>query len=298
MGIFFTINEKLINFDSLADLIQDNYRPYFGRPELAPYILAEICALDMLYTVVDIRGGYYGDRLVLKGGHSVRNYVPLVDHRFSFDADFNVNSFNGFTYGDVDEIRKDLISFGSLKGCKTKTHVTQDSNLLYFLQINYHDEFRRFGQSIIEAPKIEICKTCRTLEKPTVSTVNTMIDLRLLGLEPLVLTHLSLEEQLADKLYIIGALGRQRNNFDAYDVYRICHNNSVNWKKTKNIFEKVVEKSGKRMMQKHIDECIRHLDTMLLNVNKRKNLTDVLFDPRSFDFGEMVSFVKSTYDFK
>jgi hypothetical protein len=35
----------------------------------------------------------------------------------------------------------------------------------------------------------------------------------------------------------------------------------------------------------------------MLNVNKRKNLTDVLFNPHSFDFEEMISFVKSTYDF-
>lgn len=297
MGLFFYIDEKSINFDGLTDLVQDQYREYFGRRELIPYILSEICALDMLYAVTTMNDGYYKERLVLKGGHSVRNHVPLIDHRFSFDADFNPNSYDKFTYGDVDKIRNDLMKFGSSRKCQTKTEITQNTSMLYFLEVKYHEGLKKKNHTMIEHPKIEICKTCRTLEKPTMSRMNTMIDLKLLGLEPPVLAHLSLEEQLANKLFVIGANGRQRNNFDAYDVYRICNKNKINWKKTKSVFETIVEKSEKRKTKEYIDECRHQLDAMLKNESKQSNLVTVLFNAKSFNFEDMVSFVKSKYDF-
>jgi len=297
MGIFFVIDQKLINFESLTDLVQDKYRSYFGRPELTPYILSELCALDMLYAVTMMKDGYYKDRLVLKGGHSVRNHVPLVDHRFSFDADFNTNSYAKFSFGTVDEIKKDLMDFGSSRRCQTRTEITQNTSMLYFLEVKYRDELRKMNQTIIEPPKIEICKTCRTIDEPTINPMNTMIDLALLGLKPPVLAHLSLEEQLANKLYVIGSNSRQRDNFDAYDVYRICINNKINWKKTKDLFQTIVEKSEKRKLSSYVDECRRKLDTMLENQGKQDNLVNVLFNPQSFSFNDMVSFVKTKYDF-
>lgn len=42
-----------------------------------------------------MRDGYYVERLSLKGGLSVRSTVPLADHRFSFDADFDPNTQGG-----------------------------------------------------------------------------------------------------------------------------------------------------------------------------------------------------------
>lgn len=296
MGIFFYIDDKLIDFQNPRSLVKDEYSQYFGRLGLEPFLLSEICALDMLYAVTEMNSGYYKERLVLKGGHSVRNHVPLVDHRFSFDADFNPNSPGGFTFGDVSDIRMDLNKYGSVRRCTTKTKITEDSAMMHFIEVGYRDALTKLGYAIIEPPKIEICKTCRTHEPPIKSEMKTMIDLNLLGLKPLVLAHLSLEEQLANKLHVIGARGRQRNNFDTYDVYRICKNNKIDWKKTKGIFEKTVTKSGKKLGE-YIAECRHQLDTMLSNKRKKINLTNVIFDSSSFDFESMISDVKSRYDF-
>ena len=63
----------------------------------------------MIYSIARMRDGYYRDRLVLKGGMSVRNHVPLVDHRFSFDADYDPNSYAGYSFGDVTATSPDLV---------------------------------------------------------------------------------------------------------------------------------------------------------------------------------------------
>ena len=63
-------------------MVKDEYYEHFARKEFASFIRSEICALDMLYAVVDMRDGYYAERLSLKGGLSVRSVVPLSDHRF------------------------------------------------------------------------------------------------------------------------------------------------------------------------------------------------------------------------
>lgn len=297
MGIFYYFDDNEINFNDLKSHVKDEYSEYFGREELNPYLLSEICALDMLHATMNMNEGYYKKRLVLKGGHSVRNLVSLVDHRFSFDADFNLNSPNDFTYGDVSDLKKDLTSYGSIRNCTTGTQVTNDTASLYFLEVKYRDVLKKKGHIIIEPPKIEICKTCRTLTSPVESEMQTMIDLELLGLKPPKLFHLSLEEQLANKLFVIGANGRQRNNFDAYDVYRICLNNKINWKLEKRIYETIVVKS-KNVPKKYTENCRHQLDTMLTNPNKQKNLTKVLFNADSFDFNKMIEHVKSVYDFK
>lgn len=296
MGIFFYFNEKEINLADPTSHVKEEFRDVFGRVDLKPFLLSEICALDMLYAAMNMNEGYYKKRLVLKGGHSVRNHVPLIDHRFSFDADFNLNSTSGYTYGDVSDLRKDLNKYGSIKGCQTPTEITQNTSMLHFVEVGYRGMLSKLGHTIIEPPKIEICKTCRTHEEPTMSEMNTMIDLELFGLKPPVLAHLSLEEQLVNKLHVIGATGRQRNNFDAYDVHRICKNNKINWKKTKKIFEEVVIKSGGNP-SKYIQECRHQLDTMLSNPRKQTNLTNVIFNSNSFDFKLMIEDVKAKYDF-
>lgn len=242
---------------------------------------------------------YYKKRLVLKGGHSVRNLVSLIDHRFSFDTDYNLNSPSGYTYGNVTNLKRDLHQYGSQKGCGTGTEITRDNTMLYFLQINYHSSLKSKGKNLIEIPKIEICKTCRTRKKPELGEIQTIIDLDILGLKPPKLLHLSLEEQLADKLRVIGAVGRQRNNFDAYDVLRICNNNieKIDWNLTQGIFEEIVEKSGKKTNE-YIKECRHQLDTMLGHKNKQANLQDVMFNSESFNFKSMIETVKLAYDFK
>ncbi len=294
--ILFDIDDDLINFDDPASLVKDEYREFFARKELAPYLFSEICALDMIFAVTKMNDGYYFERLVLKGGLSVRNHVPLVDHRFSFDADYNPNTSGGYTFGDVDKIGRDLANYGARKGCKTSVRTTRNDGELYFLELDYRKTLREKRCELVELPKIELCKRCCMFEEPAKNPMNTFIDLKLLGLEPPVVYHVALEEQLATKLFIIGSSGRQRNHFDAYDALRIRENNKVNWKLTKDLFERLVERR-KAKKADYINECRRHLDVMLRNVGKRSSLQDTVFQ-EEFSFDKMVSEVKSLYDFK
>jgi len=296
MGIFFYIDDRLINFDDPSTLVKDEYIEYFARRELAPFVLSEICALDMLYAVEAMNNGFYRDKLVLKGGFSVRNHVPLIDHRFSFDADFNTNTKNGFTYGDVSEIRRDLIKYGGQRRCETKTDVTKDDARLYFIEVGYWDSFKKAGYRIVERPKIEICKTCRVFTDTVTNPVNTIIDLDILGLKPPVVTHVGLEEQFSTKLFIIGSSGRQRNHFDAYDAMRIFRNNKLDWKLAKKVFDIMAERH-KVKSSNYIKECHHQLNAMLKNKGKRADLENTVFRKESFDFDEMVREVKSLYTF-
>lgn len=296
MGMFFYFDQREISFDDPIRHVKDKYLEVFGRQELRPYLLSELCALDMLYAVTTMKNGYYKERLVLKGGHSVRNLVPLKDHRFSFDADFNLNSPAGYTYGDVYNVKKDLHDFALRRGCATTLTVTKDSQW-YFLQVNYREELQKMSLHLVEPPKIEICKTCRTHETPIISKMNTMIDLEGMGLEPPELAHLSLEEQLENKLYVIGDSSRIRNHFDAYDAFRICNNNKINWKKTRHLFEEAVKQS-RRKPAEYVQECRRMLDTIKNHAGKRERFADTLFHADDFDFDDMIDTVKSYYDFK
>ncbi|MBI5133400.1 MAG: nucleotidyl transferase AbiEii/AbiGii toxin family protein [Thaumarchaeota archaeon] len=297
MGIFFYIDDNLINFDDPTVMVKDEYRNYFGRKEQAPFILSEICALDMIYSVAQMSDGYYNDSLILKGGLSVRNHVPLIDHRFSFDADYNPNTQKGLTYGDVSEIRNDIMKYGSVRRCETRAEVTKDDVRLYFIEIGYWDALKDNGYRIVERPKIEICKTCRVFTEPVKSQMNTIIDLDILGLKPPVIYHVDLEEQFTTKLFIIGSSGRQRNHFDAYDAQRIVKNNKMNWKLTKKLFDTLVERR-KSKPSVYIEECRHQLDAMLKNSGKRTDLENTVFRRGSFDFDAMVQEVKSLYDFR
>jgi predicted nucleotidyltransferase component of viral defense system len=296
LSAFFYINDDLINFDDPTAVVKDEYREYFARRELATYLFSEICVLDMVLALSDIDDGYYLDRLVLKGGLSVRNHVPLIDHRFSFDADYNPNTQGGYTFGDVDGIRKDFAEYGARKGCETVVGTTRNDAELLFLEFDYRSTLRERRVSLVEVPKIELCKRCRVFEKPAKSPMSTFIDLELLGLEPPVVFHVALEEQLATKLFIIGSSGRQRNHFDAYDVMRIIENNKIDWRLTKALFERLVERQ-KAKMAARVEECRRQLDAMLRNDGKRSSLEETVFR-KDFDFDEMVRRVKSAYDFK
>ena len=115
MAIFFNIADEAVIGTDPRDLVKDEYKKYFSDQETVPKLCSEICALDMIYSVARMRGGYYRDRLVLKGGMSVRNHVPLVDHRFSFDADYDPNSYAGFSFGSVDKIKSDMTKYGSIR---------------------------------------------------------------------------------------------------------------------------------------------------------------------------------------
>jgi predicted nucleotidyltransferase component of viral defense system len=296
MGIFFYIDDRLINFDDPASMVKEEYSKYFARPELAPFLLSEICTLDLLYSIAEMNDGYYKERLVLKGGLSVRNHVPLIDHRFSFDADVNPNTENGITYGDLSQMRNDLLKYGNLRRCEAKAEITKNDVRLHFIEVGYWDTLRKGGYRIVERPKIEMCKTCRVFTKPVKNDMNTIIDLDVLGLKPPVILHVGLEEQFATKLFIIGSSGRQRNHFDVYDALRIYRNNKIDWKLAKKLFDLLCERH-KVKPSIHIKECHHQLDAMLRNAGKKASLEDTVFRKGSFDFDVMVQEIKSLYSF-
>ena len=147
----------------------------------------------------------------------------------------------GFTYRDVSDLKSDMVRYGATKGCKTPVRITKDNSRLCFMEIGYGNSLGKYHK-IIECPKIEVCKTCRVLERPVLGHVKTIIDLDMLGLEPPKIVHLSLEEQLATKLFVVGSSGRQRNHFDAYDSFRILKYNKPDMKRTRDIFKTLCTK--------------------------------------------------------
>lgn len=291
MGIFFFIDDRLVNLDDPFRIVKDEYHEQFKGREYTPFILSEICALDMLYAVTDMMDGHYTKRLVLKGGLSVRSIVPLASHRFSFDADFDSNTYGGFTYGDVEALEGDMRSYGMMKGCKTPVRVTTDNANMCFIEIGYRRSLGS-GHKIIETPKIEVCKTCRVRTEPVPGHIDTIIDTDVLGLRPPKIAHLSLEEQLATKFHVIGSSGRQRNQFDAYDSFMILKHGRPDMRKTRDIFKILC---GYTSVSTYATECRRHLGAMRKNDKKRKKLENSTFE--EFDFDDMITTVESFYDF-
>lgn len=298
MTVLFYINESLVNFDDPTVLVKKEYSAKLALKERAPYILSELCVLDMIYAVADMKGGYYRDRLVLKGGLSVRNHVELLDHRFSFDVDYDPNTQSGFTFGKVDMIRRDLIEYSNRRGCRTYIKEARDTARDYFLELGYRRPIVDMGGELVEVPMLELCKSCRVFQKPQRGTMKTFIDLDLLGLKPPEVYHVGLEEQLATKLFIIGASGRQRNQFDAYDAMMIVEDNSkkLDWRVARDIFEEKVLRHNAKFGP-YVEECRHQLDAMLRNPGKRSKLQDTAFHP-DFSFDRMVETVKSMYAFK
>lgn len=295
MGIFFSIDDGLVDFDDPTVMVRDEYAHLFARKALAPYILSEVCALDMVYAVMAASNGYYRDRLSLKGGLSVRSLVPLEGHRFSYDADFDPNTQGGFSYGDVDRLKPDLEDLGGQRGCRTPLRIIPNKPRVHFIEVGYRKSLGG-DYRIMEPPKIEICRTCRVLRRPKKSTLNTFIDLGMIGLEPLEVIHLSPEEQFADKLYVIGSSGRQRNHFDAYDALSIFNSVALNMKEAKAIFNERCRRH-KSDPRDYTGECRRQLDAMLRNDRKRASLAETIFSGDRFSFEVMVDGTKSLYDF-
>lgn len=294
MGVFFFIDDRSVNFHDPAAMVKDEYYGRFEEKDFAPFILSELCAMDMLYAVTNMRGGYYGERLVLKGGLSVRSAVPLASHRFSFDADFDPNTPGGFSYRDVSGLKGDIAEYGAARGCRTRVSVTRDDQRLHFVAVEYRQSLED-TRRIIERPKIEVCKTCRVHEMPALSQINTIIDLEVLGLEPLAVKHLSLEEQFAAKLHVIGSNTRQRKHFDAYDSFMMFQSNRIDMKKARRLFETRCANYAPGPGA-YAEECRRFLDAMLGDDKKRTKLEETAF-AGSFDFDAMVNAVKSLYDF-
>lgn len=136
-------------------MVKDEYHGRFVEKGFAPFILSELCAMDMLYAVANMRDEYYRERLVLKGRLSVRSAVPLANHRFSFDADFDPNTPGGFSYRDVSGLKGDIMEYGAARGCKTRANVTNDEQRLHFVAVEYGQSLESHHR-IIERPKIEV----------------------------------------------------------------------------------------------------------------------------------------------
>ena len=294
MGLFIHLDEHAITLGNPIVHVKDEYREAFDEPYLIPYLTSELCVIDMLCAVTSMRDGYYRERLVLKGGHSVRNFVPLLDPRFSFDVDFNANAAAGYSYGKVDRLKRDLHKHASSRGCATRLEVTRDNSMLYFLMVDYRSQLRKIGLQIAEDPKIEINKTARIRDEPEASRMNTMFDLGALGVEPPEFLHQSAEEQLVNKLDVIGRPGRARNHLDAYDAFRICENNEVDWGKVKRLFAATSEKAGKRPRE-YAQECRRLLGLAAADPGRRKSFSAVLFRPEAVDIDAMFGAVDAYY---
>ena len=59
MGVFFFIDDRLVNLHEPAVMVKDKYYGRFAEKDFAPFILSELCAMDMLYAVTNMRDGYY-----------------------------------------------------------------------------------------------------------------------------------------------------------------------------------------------------------------------------------------------
>ena len=294
MSLFFFINDREVRLEDPAAMLKEEYFGRFGERTFRRLILSEICVLDMLYMVMDLEDGYYKQRLSLKGGLSVRSAMSVADHRFSFDADFDPNTPGGFTYGDVCELKKDIVRYGETKRCKTPVRLTRNDAQFCFIEIGYRKSLENYYQ-IMERPKIEVCKNCQVIEKPVLGPINTIIDLERMNLKPPMVAHLTLEEQFATKMFVIGARGRQRNQFDAYDSFRIHTSNQLDMKKARSIFKRLCERHHSSPHD-YTEKCRKQLDTMLGNRNKKRQLEEIVL-AGDFDYDEMISRVKSFYDF-
>src|SRR5208282_1344509 len=86
---------------NITDFLAHDFKGKFNGPENAPNLFAELSVVDMMRAVSMCKqDARYREGLILKGGHSVRSYVPLVAHRFSYDLDFNINQFAGYKFRD------------------------------------------------------------------------------------------------------------------------------------------------------------------------------------------------------
>ena len=93
----------------------------------------------------------------------------------------------------------------------------------------------------------------------------------------------------------MGARGRQRNHFDAYDSFRILGHNEPDMRKTRDIFKRLCAPHDSRPSS-YASECRRQLDVMRGNLRKRESLEDATFAD-GFDFDDMVTAVILFYDF-
>jgi len=293
MTAFYLLDDSVIGTDP-SGLVCAQLAKRLQPAEYRPNIFAELCVLDLFLTICRIRDSYYRERLILKGGHSVRTYVPLEAHRFSYDLDFNVDRKQGYSFGEVDELKRDLNEFAQNRGTEIRGTIARNDQRFYWITFNYrHIVNERYGVTIPENPKIEICKDCKTIEDPAQNQMVTMIDPKLLGINLPNIKQLDVNEQLSNKLYVIGVPQRQRRHFDIFDAYRITQYNSktLDWSVVRESFLAYLKKKERPSV---LIERARHLIKKTLEDNNTiRRIEGTTFG--TFDFKEAAEAVSNIY---
>jgi RNase P subunit RPR2 len=256
MAAFYLLDESPIGPEP-SGILDTEFSTRLQHVEDRPNIFAELCVLDMLLAICRIRDSYYKERLILKGGHSVRTYVPLRAHRFSYDLDYNIYREGGYTFRHIETLNDDLNTFAETRKSKIRASVTLNNSRFHWITLNYRQIIEeKYGIRIPEDPKIEICKDCRTIRAPAENAMATMVNLNLLMITLPHVKQLSLNEQLSNKLYVIGVTVRQRRHFDIFDCYRILEFNAgrLDWSVVRESFHALLRRENARL---HIDRARR-----------------------------------------
>jgi len=293
MNPFLIIDGSAIPSDP-SSLLSDNFRSKLAGSENAPNLFAEFCVLDMMCAISDARPGlHYIERLILKGGHAVRSYVPLTAHRFSYDLDFNIDRESGYKLREIKDIRTDLNELAVRRRSEVRSDIARDQGLFYWIEMNYRETIRQaYDVTIPEVPKIEICKPCRTFLPPVKTRIPTVFDLNLVGLTLPEVKQLSTDELLANKLYVIGVDDRQRRHFDIFDSYRIyAHNrNAINWPNVRSAFESYLRGRSAKGFAERARELIRKTRG---NENTIRRMESATFE--TFEFKAAAEEVEGIY---
>jgi RNase P subunit RPR2 len=292
MATFYLLDDSTISSEPYG-MLNAPFSTRLQGVENRPNIFAELCVLDMLLAIYRIRDSYYQEKLILKGGHSVRTYVPLSAHRFSYDLDFNIYRDGGYTFRDIETLRDDLNTFAETRRSQIRATVTKHNQRFHWITLNYRQVIEdRYGVRIPEEPKIEICKDCRTIQSPADNVFVTMVDSRLVGVSLPHVKQLDLNEQLSNKLYTIGVTARQRRHFDIFDSKRILEYNADNldWGIVRNSFHALLRLGNP---QSHIRRARRLIQTAVEDTNTIRRLESATLEP--FNFADAAQTVSEVY---
>jgi len=279
---FYLLDDSVIGSEP-SGVLEAQFSTRMQGVENRPNVFAELCVLDMLLAIYALRGGYYQEKLILKGSHSVRTYVPLRAHRFSYDLDFNIDRNGGYTFRDIKTLSDDLNTFAESRRSQIRATVTKHTQRFYWITLNYREVIEaRYGVRIPEEPKIEVCKDCRTIRSPVDNVMVTMADSRLLGITLPHVRQLELNEQLSNKLYVIGVTARQRRHFDIFDSKRILEYNedTLNWGLVRRSFRALLRRES---AESHIRRARRLIQTTAEDTNTTRRLESATFEPFNFE---------------
>jgi predicted nucleotidyltransferase component of viral defense system len=292
MPTFNMLDESVIGSDP-SGILSTDFSTRLRRLEDRPNIFAELCVLDMLLTISRIHDSYYKERLILKGGYSVRTYVPLHAHRFSYDLDFNIHREGGHTFREVQDLCQELSRFAETRRSRIRGSVTLNNQRFHWITFNYRQVIEEtYGVTIPEEPKIEICKDCRTVRTPVENEIVTIADPKLLAVTLPNIKHLDLDEQLSNKLYVIGVVARQRRHLDIFDCYRIVEfkNSELDWKMVRDSFHAQLRRGNAGA---HIGRARRLIANALRDSNTIRRIESSTFQP--FDFKDAANIVSGLY---